>query len=389
MVAVSRLTWERGKGLYICDEAELAAFCDRVSSAKVLAVDTEFVRERTYYPRLCLVQLASYDEAACIDPILIDDLSPLVRILEDASVTKVFHACVQDLEVLQGSLGCSVRSVFDTQLAAAFLGSRLQIGLAALVKEYSGVTLAKGESLTDWERRPLRAEQLRYAEEDVIYLPRIYDRMVADLSRLGRLGWMAPELELLAAHGERALPEEAYIHLKRVSTLTRRQLALAREVCAWREIEAAQRDQPRRWVVSDEVIVEICRMQPRSVKRLRSVRGTDQLSERACKEILEAVERGRACPAEACPQADRHARPSVETQSVLDLMNALLRLIAEREGVASQLIATRDDLHDFLTRSKRGRLAEGWRYEICGQEMERLLSGDLGLTVRKGRLELV
>lgn len=389
MVAVSRLTGERGKGLYICDAAELAAFCDRVSSAKVLAVDTEFVRERTYYPRLCLVQLASYDEAACIDPILIDDLSPLVRILEDASVTKVFHACVQDLEVLQGALRCSVRSVFDTQLAAAFLGSRLQIGLAALVKDYSGVTLAKGESLTDWERRPLRAEQLRYAEEDVIYLPRIYDRMVADLSRLGRLGWMAPELELLAAHGERALPEEAYIHLKRVSTLTRRQLALAREVCAWRENEAARRDQPRRWVVSDEVIVEICRMQPRSVKRLRSVRGTDQLSERACKEILEAVERGRACPAEACPQADRHARPSVETQSVLDLMNALLRLIAEREGVASQLIATRDDLHDFLTRSQRGRLAEGWRYEICGQEMERLLSGDLGLTVRKGRLELV
>lgn len=375
--------------LYISESEELAAFCERIGSSRVIAVDTEFVRERTYYPRLCLVQVAIHDEAASIDPILVGDLSPLVALLEDPSITKVFHACVQDLEVLQGTLGCTVSPIFDTQLAAAFLGSRLQIGLAALVKDFCGVTLAKGESLTDWERRPLSADQLRYAEEDVVYLPSVYDRMVQDLSRLGRLGWMQPELELLVAQGEREAPENAYVHLKRVSTLTRRQLAIAREVCAWREREAARRDQPRRWVVNDEVIVEVCRMQPRNVRRLRTIRGTDQLSEKSCREVLEAIERGRACPAEQCPHADRHARPSVETQSVLDLMNALLRLVAESEGIAPQLIATRDDLHDFLMSHKHGRLREGWRYEICGRQMQALLSGELGLTVRKGRLELV
>lgn len=375
--------------MYISGAEELAEFCARIEKNHVIAVDTEFVRERTYYPKLCLVQVATYDEAASIDPILIDDLSPLARLLEDERVTKVFHACAQDLEVLQGGLGCTVRSVFDTQLGAAFLGSRLQIGLGALVKDYTGVDLAKGEALSDWERRPLDEEQLAYAEDDVRYLPRIYDRMVSELARLGRLAWMEPELSALTAKGERPDPMEAYIHLKRVSTLTRRQLAIAREVCAWREREAAVRNLPRRWVMTDEVVVEMCRMQPRTVQRLRKIRGTDQLSEHACTELVAAVARGVACPAELCPRTDRHARPSSETQSVLDLMNALLRLVAEREGVASQLIATRDDLHDFLTKRSKARLAEGWRYEICGRQMDRLLSGELGLTIHKGHLEIV
>ncbi len=375
--------------MYICRQEDLAAFCERVAGSKVLAVDTEFVREKTYYPKLCLVQVATHDDVACVDPLLIEDLSPLAALLEDESITKVFHACTQDLEVLQGSLRCSVRSVFDTQLAAAFLGSRLQIGLAALVKDFANVTIPKGESLTDWERRPLEPSQLAYAEDDVIYLPRIYDRMVADLARLNRLGWMEPELAELAKRGSGQDPQTAYTHLKRVSTLTRRQLAIARELAAWREEQAATRNLPRRWIVSDEVIVEACRMQPRNVRRLKLIRGTDNLSAAACEQVLNCISRGLACPAEDCPRADRHARPSTETQSVLDLMNALLRLISEREGVASQLIATRDDLHDFLCHKQRGRLAEDWRYDICGKQMEQLLSGDLGLTVRNGRLELV
>ena len=159
--------------MYITSKEDLDAFCSRVAHARVIAVDTEFLREKTYHPKLCLVQVATADEAAAIDPLAIDDLSPLVRLFEDPNITKVFHACTQDLEVLQDALGCVPAPVFDTQLAAAFLGLRQQIGYGALVESYCGVRLPKAESLTDWSRRPLDEDQLRYAEDDVIYLPEI------------------------------------------------------------------------------------------------------------------------------------------------------------------------------------------------------------------------
>ncbi len=376
--------------MYLSTKNELEQFCQQASAAKVIAVDTEFLRERTYFPKLCLVQVAAGDNIAAIDPILIDDLTPLAELFEDPSVTKVFHACGQDLEVLLDGMGVTCAPVFDTQLAAAFLGLRQQVSYASLVESYCGVRLPKAESLTDWSRRPLDPEQLTYAEDDVRYLPGIYDRMMAELIERDRLSWVAPEMEALCDPARiKRDPREAYRRLRRAGSLTRRQLAVAREACAWREETAARRDLPRKWVASDEVIVEVCKRTPTTLDRLRRIRGTDQIGEGDARSLLAAVARGAACPADECPKMERHARPSADTESVIDLMYAVLRLISERSGVATQLIATRDDLLEFVQDRGSSSLASGWRHELAGSTLERLLAGEVGLTVRDGRIELL
>lgn len=380
-----------GRGsLYISDTDALVAFCSRISQAKVIAVDTEFLRERTFFPQLCLIQVATDTEVAAIDPLAIEDLSALGAILKDQTVTKVFHACAQDLEVLYGAFGFAPTPLFDTQLAAAFLGHRLQIGYGALVEAYRGVRLPKANGLTDWARRPLDSEQLAYAEDDVTYLPGIYAEMVDELARRDRLSWVLPEMEqLVDIERYEHDPRQAYEHLKRSSSLTRRQLAIAREVCAWREETAARRNIPRKWVVSDEVLVELCKGQPRTSQALRRVRGTEQLSERDVEALIKAVAAGVACPADALPSVRHHVRPSAEMESVLDLMYSLLRIICEREGIATQLVASRDDLYAFARNRKDARLATGWRHELCGKELGLLLAGKVGLTVKDGRIEVL
>ncbi|MBR3159914.1 MAG: ribonuclease D [Atopobiaceae bacterium] len=376
--------------MYICEPESLAAFCERARTHKVVAVDTEFLRERTYHPKLCLVQVATSEEVAVIDPLLIDDLAPLASIFEDDGITKVFHACDQDLEVIADGMGCMPRPVFDTQLAAAFLGHRMQMGLGALVQVYTGVHLDKADSLTDWSRRPLDEGQLRYAEEDVLYLPGIYQTMMDDLVRLNRLGWLAPELAATCDPKRFTRdPREAYVHLKRSSSLTRRQLAVAREVCAWRERSAERRDLPRKWVLADEVVVEICRRTPRSAERLLRIRGTDQLSGRDAEEVVRAVRKGMACDPARYPYIKHRPRPTAEQDSVIDLMYAMLRLSSDTCGVALPLIATRDDLYGFVAGEKESPLRNGWRHEVAGERLDALLAGEVGLTVKDGRVEML
>lgn len=376
--------------MYLSTQDQLEDFCRQIEGEKVIAVDTEFLREKTYYPKLCLVQVGAAELTAAIDPLLIEDLTPLAKIFEDASVTKVLHACGQDLEVILDGMGCVCAPVFDTQLAAAFLGMRQQVSYGSLVEAYCGVRLPKAESLTDWSRRPLDPEQLAYAEDDVRYLPGIYDRMVSDLARQDRLSWVRPEMDALCDPLRiKRDPSEAFLRLRRSGSLTRRQLAVAREVCAWREGVAAERDVPRKWVASDEVVVEVCKRTPGSLDRLRRIRGTEQISERDGKRLLAAVARGVACPAEECPKVTKHLRPSSETEGVIDLMYAVLRLVSEKSGVATQLIATRDDLLDFLQDRKSSPLSHDWRWELAGRTLDRLLSGEVGLTVKGGRIELL
>lgn len=381
----------RGPSLFISTYEELERFCERASSSPVLAVDTEFLRERTYRPRLCLIQLAtSADDIAAVDPIAIRDLSPIARLFEDPSIVKIVHACSQDLEVIDGAMGCVPSPMFDTQLAAAFLGHRMQLGYGALVESYTGVHLAKAESLTDWSRRPLDPEQLVYAEDDVRYLPGIYEQMRSELVDRDRLSMVLPEMQaLLDPSHYRHDPMLAYQHLKRVSSLTRRQLAVAREACGWRERLAAKRDIPRKWVLSDEVLVEVCRRAPADEQRLRRIRGTEQLSERDSAALLHAISRGLSCPASNYPSMPRRSRPSGEQESVVDLMYAMLRIISERSGVATQLIATRDELLDFMSGEEGASLSQGWRYELAGRQLEGLLSGSCGLTVKDGRVEIL
>ncbi len=381
----------RGHVVFISTSEELRRFCERAASSSVLAVDTEFLREKTFRPKLCLIQLStSADNIAAVDPLAIDDLSPIAELFTNPAITKVLHACGQDLEVIDGAMGCVPAPLFDTQLAAAFLGHRMQLGYGSLVEAYTGVHLAKAESLTDWSRRPLDPEQLTYAEDDVRYLPGIYEQMVEELVAKDRLQMVLPEMQaLLDPSHYRHEPMDAYKHLKRASTLTRKQLAVAREACAWREKLAFKRDIPRKWVLSDEVLLEVCRRAPADVQRLRRIRGTEQMSERDADNLVHAVYRGSKCPASDLPSLPRRSRPSAEQESVLDLMYAMLRIISDKSGVACQLIATRDDLLDFLSGQNNPALREGWRYQLAGEKLERLLSGDCGLTVKDGHVEIL
>lgn len=379
-----------GDLLYICTQEDLRAFCERAASTKLLALDTEFLRERSYYPKLCLIQMATADEIAVVDCLAFAELRPLADLLENDRIEKIFHACSQDVEVLFDALHVVPNPVFDTQIAASFLGMRQQIGYGDLVEEFCHVHLTKAEALSDWSRRPLSDEQIEYAADDVRYLPRVYEEMVTRLGVADRLGWVLPEMDTLVEKASQQRdPREAYLHLKRVSSLTRRQLAIAREACAWREYRAAEKNIPRRWLLSDEVIVECCRRIPRNVNALKRIRGAEQLSAEDAEAFMDALRVGSSARNDDLPRSRRRERPSLETEGVVDLMYAMLRIISKECGVAPQVLASRDDLLDLVLDRGEPRLLQGWRHEVVGARLQALLNGTVGLTVHKGKIELV
>lgn len=377
--------------MYISTNEDLTAFCNRARAFSAIAIDTEFLREKTYHAKLCLVQVATPDECVVIDPLAIDDLGPLAELMTDVDTLKVFHACSQDMEVLCHALGSVPAPIFDTQVAAGFLGERAQCSYHNLVSTFCGVSLPKTESLTDWSRRPLSPRQIEYALDDVRYLIDAYRVIESKLHSLGRTAWVRDEIRPLAdpAH-YRSDPRAAFKRVKRVNACTRRQLAVARELASWREQRAETRDIPRKWVMSDEVLLALCKRAPQTVEDFRAVRGTEQLSARDVEVALDAIARGRRCLQENLPSIGRaHRAPAPELESVIDLMYALIRLVSERSGVATSLIVSRDGLLDYIEHPERSPLREGWRFELVGTLMDDLLQGNIGLTVKDGALEIL
>lgn len=376
--------------VFITTERELSDFCTRASSSDVLACDTEFMREKTFFPRLCLIQLATRSDTAIVDPLAIKDLSALRDLFTNKRITKVFHAHSQDFEVIYDALDCIPKPLFDTQVAAAFLGKQYQIGYGALVELTCNVHLPKTESLTDWSRRPLDLAQIKYAQDDVLYLPEVFDAQKQALTDLGRMTWFQHEMqEACDARHFVKDPREAYLHVKRISSLTRKQLAIAREIAAWRDLLARRADVPRKWIVPDEILVDLAKTAPSSNAQLERVRSIENLNAQEKESLLKAIAKGKACPREDYPIARRHERPSAEVEGVLDLMYALLRLKCEKASIATQLIATREDLLKFLKGDSSCKLTSSWRFDMVGADLRRLLQGEMGLTVKEHRVELL
>ena len=377
--------------MYISTYEELSAFCERAARFDAIAVDTEFLRERTYHPRLCLVQVATPDECVVIDVIAIDNLAPLAILMRDEGTVKVFHACSQDMEVLNYTLGALPAPIFDTQIAAAFLGERMQTSYNGMVHAFCGVTLPKSESLTDWSRRPLTPEQIEYALDDVRYLIKAYDVIMERLDKSGRASWVLDEIKPLTDRSHYVVDRRvAFKRVKRVNSLTRRQLAVARELAAWREARAEYSNIPRKWLMSDEVLIALSKRPPHDAASLRRVRGTEQLSDADVAGALSVIARGESCPADKYPFIARTHKPaSPELESVIDLMYALIRLVGERSGVATAMIASRDDLVDYVDHPQDSPLREGWRFELVGTLIDDLLNGDIGLTVKDRALEIL
>lgn len=347
------------------------------------------MRERTYFARLCLIQLASDDVAAIVDPLAIDDLSPLGDLMTDPAVVKIFHAGSQDLEIFFRLLGQATKPVFDSQVAATLAGFPQQVGYGALVKEMLGVSLDKGDTYTDWAKRPLSDTQVEYALNDVRYLPEMYRRLRDELEREGRLPWLAADFGRMEDPATyECLPGEQWRRVKRVASLNRRQLAVAREVAAWREIEAQRRDVPKRWVLGDESVVEIARRAPRTPEELAGIRGvSDKVGRVAQKGVVESILRGLGVPESDLPSIPKKRRPQGDVDGAVDLMIALVRSRARERGVAMPLLASRDDLERLAAGEREASpLLQGWRRAMVGEELLSLLDGALAMRLVEGNL---
>ncbi len=368
--------------MYVTDTATLRGLVAQLRSAPAVAIDTEFMRERTYYAKLCLIQLGTDDIHAIVDPLAFDDLSPLCELLTDPAVVKIFHAGSQDLEIFYRLCGCATAPVFDSQIAATLAGFPQQVGYGALVKELLGVSLDKGDTYTDWARRPLSDTQVEYAINDVRYLPEVHRRLVDELTREGRVPWLQADFSRLEDPATyEPLPEEQWRRVKRISSLNRRQLAVAREVAAWREHEAQRRDVPKRWILGDESIVEIARRAPVTAADVSAIRGVaDKAGKGACRGIAEAVAIGVAVPDSDLPSLTKKRRPQGDIDAAVDLMVAIVRMRARQHGVAMPLLASREDLERLAGGEREASaLLEGWRRKMVGEELVRLLDGELTL----------
>ncbi len=377
----------------VTDTKTLAALCDRLADADFVCVDTEFMRESTYYPDLCLAQVASSEEAAAIDPKAAGiDLAPLLKLLVEDDVLKVFHAGGQDLEIIYNLTGKTPSPLFDTQIAAMALGLGEQIGYTNLVAAYSGVQVDKGARFTDWGRRPLNERQLDYAIGDVTHLAKLFPKMVEKLRRTGRGEWLDDEMAKASDPATYANdPEKAWTRLRlpnRKPEVLGRMKALAR----WRELEAQDKDVPRGRIVKDETLGDLAATPPRTQAELAKVRGlsaawaTNNIGER----LIAALEQAGPLPADEMPAREAQ-RPGLSSEGALiaDLLKLLLKIRSKETGVAPRLIVRGDDL-DALAAGVRDGLPvlDGWRRDAFGNDALALVEGRLGFAVKDGKLTM-
>jgi ribonuclease D len=376
----------------ISSNQKVAEACERLATHPYVTVDTEFLRETTYYPKLCVVQLASTDEAVVIDALADGiDLEPFFKLMANEAVLKVFHAARQDIEIIWHRAGLIPHPVFDTQVAAMVLGYGDSISYDQLVQRITGDALDKSHRFTDWTRRPLTPEQITYAISDVTHLRNVYESLAANLEKRGRIDWVFEEMEVLTSPDTyRADPTLAWERLK-TRVRKPRELGVLMELAAWREREAQVRDVPRGRVLKDEVIADIAIHAPATIERLAGLRSVPKGFERSKwgNDVVDAVKRGLALDPKTLPRIERN-RMAQNGAAAVELLKVLLRMTAERHGVAAKVIATIDDLERIATDGDADIPAlKGWRRELFGEKALALKGGHLALALEKGRVTTV
>jgi ribonuclease D len=376
----------------ITTTADLAAACERMSRHAFVTVDTEFLRETTYYPLLCVAQMATSDEAVVIDALAQDlSLAPFFELMANEGVLKVFHAARQDIEIVWHQAKLVPHPIFDTQVAAMVLGYGDSISYDQLVHRITGDVIDKSNRFTDWSRRPLSAAQVTYAISDVTHLREVFLSLSADLQSRGRSEWVGEEMEILTSPDTyRADPETAWERLK-TRVRKPRELSVLMEVAAWREREAQSRDVPRGRVLKDEAIGDIAMHAPTTTERLASLRSLPRGFERSKwgAEIIEAVKRGLARDPSELPRLDK-PRQGTNGSATVELLKVLLRMASEQNGVAAKVIATVEDLERIAVDDRANVPAlHGWRREMFGEQAIALKRGRLALAVDRGRVVAV
>jgi len=382
--------------LIITQPDELERVCDLLSLADYVTVDTEFMRESTYWPKLCLIQIASCDYEALIDPLAVGGLDaqkafrgPFFRLMADETVTKVFHSGRQDIEIIHNLAGLIPKPVFDTQIAAMVCGFGDSVGYVALVNKLCKTKLDKSSRFTDWSRRPLSRNQLTYALADVTHLRDVYEKLRDQLHETGREHWLAEEMaDLTDPANYRARPEEAWRRLK-LRVRNRRQLAVLMELAGWRERTAQQQDQPRQRILKDDAINDIAAQAPQTTEelaRLRTVSEGFAKSGRG-REILASVASGLERDLDDVPEVKRGEPMPAEAQAVAELLRVLLKAVAARNHVAPRLIATSEDLDRIAMDDEADVHAlHGWRRALFGEQALALKSGRLALGIADGKV---
>jgi ribonuclease D len=377
----------------ITDSAALADFCARQQGADFVTVDTEFMRERTYWPVLCLVQVAGPDEAAAIDALAPNmDLAPLLNLMNDGANLKVFHAARQDLEIFFHLSGAVPQPLFDTQIAAMVCGFGDSVSYETLVRKLAGAQLDKASRFTDWSHRPLTERQVDYALGDVVHLRTVYERLQHQLAKNGRASWFAEEMAALAEVSlYRTEPAEAWRRFRLRGRADPRFLGVLRALASWREAAAQTRDLPRGRVLRDEALIEIASHAPQRVETLARTRGLARgiADGKLGKEILDAVAAGLADP-DPPPAIPQKAQNPPGLGPLIDLMRVLLKQRCEDFEVAQKLVASADDLEAIAADDRAEVPAlHGWRREVFGADALALKHGALALTAGRGRIELV
>jgi len=371
--------------------AALAQLCAELAASPWLALDTEFLRERTYYPQLCLLQVAGERGAACVDVLALPAIEPLLELLQRTSVTKIVHAGRQDLEILHHVYGVLPGPVFDTQLAAALVLGVDQVGYAALVEKLLGVRLDKAHTRADWSRRPLSEAELSYALEDVQYLGALYLQLEQQLRAAGRLNWLNGAFaDLLKPETYIIDPEQAWRRIKESQRMRGIELVVLQALAAWRERAAIARNLPRKWVLSDEAAVELARRRPQTPEDLSKVRGLDtRLVSRDGAALLEIVAQACALPKADWPAPEQRRALTPNEEALVDLLAATVKLRAVEAGVTPGLVATRAQLEEIVRRGDTALRLEGWRDAVAGAALRSVLAGEAQLAFRGGRVQLL
>jgi len=370
---------------YIENEASLRELADRLRDTDRLAIDTEFMGEDSYAPRLEIVQVATKDLVAIIDRRAVPALDRFLELLTDSRILKIMHAGRQDLEIFSGETGITPTPIFDTQVAAAMVGYGTQIGYAQLVQQVVGVSLEKTETFTNWAQRPLTPQQVEYALEDVCHLFALHAHLIERLTVLGRLEWAEEEFRRLqVASGEEARAANLrYQRIRGWEGLKPRARGVLQELAVWREHEAQKRDRPRGRVVRDDILLEIARRGPATIEALRGLRGLQPSHvEKHGEALVAAVQRGMRVPERELPQAEKRRRMDPESAGLADLLGTALKVRAVEASISPQLLATSADLEVFALERGRGAaeklpILQGWRRAMAGEHLLHVMEGRL------------
>jgi ribonuclease D len=377
----------------ITESNKLAEACNRLTNEKFLSIDTEFMREKTYYPQLCLIQIAGEKEAIIIDALAKDiNLNPVLELMENKTITKVFHACRQDMEIFYNLNHKIPSPIFDTQIGAMVCGYGESVGYDKLVRQITGIQIDKSSRFTDWSYRPLSKQQLSYALSDVTHLRTVFEALSSQLEKSGRIKWLEEEFKTVLNPETYNTPLDKSWKRLKVKTGKPRFLILIRELCAFREREAQNRNVPRNRVIRDDILLDIAARSPRSPSDLAKVRNlTTQFSQGKLGEsILRVVEAANQISDSDAPRLEKSDYFQHQKSALVDLLKVLLKLKSENFNVAQKLIANSTDLEAIANNNKANVLAlTGWRKDIFGEDALLLKAGKIALSASNGKIELI